>query len=645
MLADLKGSINKIRLNEQEGIFAIYEAVVNSIQSNSKNIEVHIKTKNDTQISLTGTSETVIDQIEIIDDGEGFTKENFESFKKINSTHKLKIGGKGVGRLSWLAIFEDVKVESIYKENGEYYLREFKFNLINEIVEINNEKTNIQTEKTKIILANPTSKYAKFLPKTAPDMCEKILYHCLGYLIEGVFEITIKDGMNSCKCKEKYRQELEKDVKTKNFELKDYNFEIIHIPISKNKLQSHEIAFTANTREVKRKRLDRVNELLSVCLNIENEEKYILAYIKGEYLDQNVTEDRNDFLFKNMKGNLFLKEKEIIEQVAKEIINIYDKEVKEIIKINKKKIEDFLAENPYYNSLYLNDDSILKDINPKSSSEDIEMKFESFAREKRKETTSFIKNIELVGDYKDKLKNTLKNIESLNQYELSKYVIHRKIITEILEKILQKKDADDKYHYEEDLHNLIFPMRKSSDEINYDDHNLWLIDDRLAYNKFLTSDKINKKILEGSDSRERIDLAAIYDRNITFSDRGDIEEEHSNVLIVEFKRPGREDFTVADLNNQVLNYVDELKDKKVKTDRGQRIEVSKNSIFNIFIICEITENLEKNLLRNGYKKIIEGQGYYVFNETYNALIQVISLNKVLKDSKLRNKIFFKKLGI
>lgn len=41
--------------------------------------------------------------------------------------------------------------------------------------------------------------------------------------------------------------------------------------------------------------------------------------------------------------------------------------------------------------------------------------------------------------------------------------------------------------------------------------------------------------------------------------------------------------------------------------------------------------------------MLDGQGYYTFNDNYNS--QVLSLNKVLKDSKLRNKIFFKKLEI
>ena len=37
-------------------------------------------------------------------------------------------------------------------------------------------------------------------------------------------------------------------------------------------------------------------------------------------------------------------------------------------------------------------------------------------------------------------------------------------------------------------YNLIFPMKCSSDDIDYESHNLWLIDERLAYSSYVASD-------------------------------------------------------------------------------------------------------------------------------------------------------------
>lgn len=59
------------------------------------------------------TSERVVlEGISIEDDGEGFTNENVNYFDEICTSHKTQIGGKGVGRLSFLKYANDVTVKS-----------------------------------------------------------------------------------------------------------------------------------------------------------------------------------------------------------------------------------------------------------------------------------------------------------------------------------------------------------------------------------------------------------------------------------------------------------------------------------------------------------------------------------------------------
>ena len=38
-------------------------------------------------------------------------------------------------------------------------------------------------------------------------------------------------------------------------------------------------------------------------------------------------------------------------------------------------------------------------------------------------------------------------------------------------------------------------------------------------------------------------------------------------------------------------------------------------------------------------------GYFLFSNSYNAYIEILSFNKVLQDCKKRNNILFKKLGL
>lgn len=645
--ADLKGSVNKIKLKKDKAIFSIYEGIVNSIQSNSKNITVQVKTKNNPQQQLKNTTkldEMFIDEIIISDDGDGFTEENFESFKTINSIYKINIGGKGVGRLTWLKVFEKIIIESVYKEKSKYYYREISFDLTNGIKELEHKEIldiDKQNISTKIYLKNPYLEWQKYLPKTVDDLGTKVLYHCLGYLIKGTFEITITNGKDSFLCKETYRNELEKNTKKIRFNIESYPFELIHIPIDIKLQPKHEIILTADSREVKKRYT--TGDILNSAFEIDNTEKSILAYVESDYLNSNVTEDRTDFLFSKNEDTLFLSENDIIKIVSDKIIEIYDKEITKILDKNKQRINLFLSENPYYQSYYFSNNTILKEINSKSSDENIEDKFETLIKKERKDIKYEIKNIELNGEYTEKFNKIVKKIDQLNQLNLSKYVVHRKIILELFEKILEKKNQDSSYFYEKDLHNLIFPMRSYGNQVDYIQHNLWLIDDKLAFNNFLASDKPFNDFIDDTDNVDRMDIG-IFNKALAFSDK-DIEDNHSNVTIIEFKRPGRDDVVAGELIEQVFKYIDELKDSKIKTSNGKKIEVSQNSIFNIYVICDLSPKLIRTLNMSGFKKTLDGQGYYIFNENYNSFLQIISLNKVLRDSKLRNKIFFKQLEV
>lgn len=647
MYADLKGSINKLKLREKQSVYSVYEGVVNSIQSNSENIIVEIKKTQSPELKLNPKDkrEEYVEEIIIKDDGDGFNPENFNSFNKINSTYKLKYGGKGVGRLSWLVFFEKVVVKSTYKAEDKYMYREFTFDLNND-VEVIEEKVikdeNFKNISTEITLKNMFPQYRKKFPDTAKKLGDKILYHCLGYLIEKTTEIIVKDENSEYRCKEEYDNRLAKIAKQNKMKIKGEIFEITHILLPKEEISKHEIVFTADKREVKRKAIN--NKLFSSPFEIEGKEKNIIIYVKSSYLDSSVTEDRTNFIFPDKENTLFISEAEIVEGVVDKISEIYEKEIEKILKKNEIKINSFLIENPYYKTFFKEfKEMYLKEMNEKTNDDEIEEKFETLVRKQRKDIKQNIKKIDLEKEeWQKKFEIMLRDIDKLNQMELAKYVTHRKVIINFLEKILRRKEENEKYYYESELHNLIFPMRKTGDVINYDEHNLWLLDDRLAYYKFISSD-ISFDKLKSTSNKERMDLA-IFDTPIAFSDK-DIEEIHSNVIIIEFKRPGRDDLTSSILEDQIYKYIEELQESKIKSSTGTRIEVSKNSIFNIYIICEITSRLKNQLKRGNYKLMLDEQGYYMYNENYKAFIQILSLNKVLRDAKLRNKIFFKKLGI
>ena len=90
-------------------------------------------------------------------------------------------------------------------------------------------------------------------------------------------------------------------------------------------------------------------------------------------------------------------------------------------------------------------------------------------------------------DYETQFKLQISKISDANKAALSDYVAHRKIIIDLLSTGIRKID-NEKFSKEEFIHNLIFPMKYSSDDIDYESHNLWLIDERLAYSSYVASD-------------------------------------------------------------------------------------------------------------------------------------------------------------
>ena len=87
-------------------------------------------------------------------------------------------------------------------------------------------------------------------------------------------------------------------------------------------------------------------------------------------------------------------------------------------------------------------------------------------------------------------------------------------------------------------------------EISFESHNLWILDERLTFTSYLASDLP----LSGGVS-QRPDIIA-FDHPVAFR----AENEASNpVTIFEFKRPGREDFanpsSREDPVEQIVRYV------------------------------------------------------------------------------------------
>ena len=79
-------------------------------------------------------------------------------------------------------------------------------------------------------------------------------------------------------------------------------------------------------------------------------------------------------------------------------------------------------------------------------------------------------------------------------------------------------DEHGEYVLEEALHNLICPVRDFYTNHDYGKHNLWILDDLLAFYQFFSSDKTIKSFACGSESSKEPDL--LFSIRPVFEDQG-----------------------------------------------------------------------------------------------------------------------------
>lgn len=223
---------------------------------------------------------------------------------------------------------------------------------------------------------------------------------------------------------------------------------------------------------------------------------------------------------------------------------------------------------------------------------------------------------------------------------MADYVAHRKIILELLKKGIKKKD-DDKFNKESYLHNLIYPMRRTSGEIEYQTHNLWLIDERLAYSEYISSDIP----FNNNPKEDRTDIL-ILNNPVAVSDEENTGREYGTIVIFELKRPMRDDYSRAENPIvQLVDYVNKLSTNKVADKYGRIIKVGDNTQFYLYAICDLTPNLVKVAEDEDFKETPDKRGYYKYHDKKHAYIEILSYDKIIEDSEKRNRILFDKLGI
>ncbi len=674
---NLHGRLRNTSLPASNGLLPLFEAVANSIHAiEDANLapgegEITVEIIRDGQSDMVqGNSQksrgpdakSAISGFKIRDNGVGFTDENMNSFHELDSEYKASRGGRGVGRLLWLKAFDQALIESVYElEAGMQRRRKFAFNARQGVSDPVVEDVADRSRETEIQLVGFAKRYREATPKSANIIARDLFEHCLWYFIRegGAPTVKLIDQGEFVLLDDVYHAHMIGKAKSEPLLVRNTQFELLHLRLSASSQRNHSVAFCAANRLVIQESIKGKIAGLHGILRDEQREFIYECYVSSPLLDKRVRSERTSFDIHEEPTEMFetveLSLREIREAVLMSSEVYLQPYLEEKRRLGKNRVSDFVAKKaPRYRPILdrITDEELAVD--PEINDKDLELllhgKLAEFENRLLADGHDIVnpKKNETHEDYKARLQEYLKAAADLKASDLANYVAHRKIILELLEKAVRRKD-DGKYVREGLIHNLIMPMGVTSDEIHFDTCNLWLIDERLAFHEFLASDKTlaSMPITDSTETKEP-DLIAfnVYDTPILVSEKENVPL--GSIVVVELKKPMRNDASAGEEKDpieQALGYLERIRSGKVTTQSGRPIPKCDDIPGFCYAICDITPTVEKRCMLLGLTPTHDHLGYFGYNPNYKSYLEVISFDRLINSAKERNKAFFDKLGL
>lgn len=311
----------------------------------------------------------------------------------------------------------------------------------------------------------------------------------------------------------------------------------------------------------------------------------------------------------------------------------------------RQRVENYVINKAPWNKILMSEID-LESMAMGISEQEIEMRFQKAKFDREQQIWMELKEIEARQDeesdedFDNQVSELVGKISNSSKNDLVHYVCTRKKVTDLFD-ILRKRKDDGTASLERDIHNLIYPMGRNSLNIEYEDHNLWLLDERLVFSTLTASDQSNFK-----DDNNAPDLAIFFDNKSMYRQGDNIAT--SPICIVEFKRPKRTQYK-EDENPilQACHYARKILDGKYEMPDGiEPIKVAKNSTpVYVYVVCDIVPKIMECAADTSLVLSTDGERYFGYLKSYNAYVEVMSYRSLIETAKMRNAIFFRKLGL
>lgn len=630
-----------------------------------------------------------IKAIKIKDSGIGFNEKNYTSFKELFSRHKYSRGGKGIGRLAYLKVFSEFQVESIFLDGDSNTFKQRRFRcsveegVAGDIV-LPTDETKVGTTVT---LRYPKQEYIDVLRRSTDTIARAIMEHFLIFFSSPDAPSSIylfdesSDGEEQRNLNDEFNAEMLTGISEQEINISGNNLSIRYLSAKRAPGNTNKVYLCANGREVTGRNLASFIDNLPKQGGIgEGDEKtYILVCVAGQYLDEHVNYSRVGFdipLRSESEDELgfgTVSIEGIFQAVGEKAADHLRPLTETLAKKTRESLRDYVLQDRRRSAKFrpLLDDQryehILKKIElpPVPKARDFEL---ALVQAKNLLEVDIMSNTEelysrrpgnkgiTLEELRKRHNEIVGSIDLLKQMDLIDYVIHRKVILEFLEKSLEWSQDQAEVHYvEEAIHRIFHPLNTESSQVHPEFQNLWVIDERLMYHSYLASDRrlAANRHTSSEDGREP-DLYLTFDPNYFDNPHAyRADKDSPSIVIVEFKRPGRESYTYADPKSdpieQTIKYVQDIRQGKTKSQSGRVIANATNIQYYAYIIIDFTEDanqlLNNYVERVGFRRDFSGTRYFGYYPAFNLYVEAIDFTRLIDDAKSRSQYIFERLGI
>lgn len=271
MLTNIRGLVNTLELGQTQGMMPLYEAISNAIDAiaetgrsyDSGRIDIYLHRKKD--FASSGDHDTSpVDGFAVSDNGVGFNNANFNAFKEAYTLIKVKVGGKGVGRFTYLKVFDDVLVQSVFEEGRSKQKRGFRFSIEREV---HSESPIVKADRTeepgtRITLSGMSERYRAGWPRESDLIAQRIVAHFLiRFAARSCPPVWLHDsGRQPIDLHRVFNDTIQPHIEEFSIAVKAHQFGL-QVFRHKGGRDKHDLIYCATGREVTRERLRSILQL------------------------------------------------------------------------------------------------------------------------------------------------------------------------------------------------------------------------------------------------------------------------------------------------------------------------------------------------------------------------------------------------